>query len=147
MDLNNSIEETLNQIQEVMNTNSIIGTPITTADKTIIPISKTALGFGVGVGKYDGNSDTELGGAGGGGSIDPVAFIIIYNNIPGPDGVEILPVEGNDTPLEDLLMGVGKLIFDLIGSRNAEPAGNESVDDSTDNNVNDMKTKIKTDEE
>ena len=93
MHLDDSIEKTLNEIQKVMSTNSIVGTPITTKDKTIIPISKTALGFGVGVGNNAGKNETELGGAGGGGSIDPVALLIVYTDIPGPNGVELVPID------------------------------------------------------
>lgn len=139
MDFDNSIEKTLNEIQKVMNTNSIIGKPIVTKDKTIIPISKTALGFGVGVANKDSNNHTDLGGAGGGGSIDPVALLIIYNNIPGPDGVELVPMDQQDTPLEDLLNGVGKTLFTLLDNNNVQPA-NEVPEE---NNIEKIKTKIK----
>ena len=122
-----------------MNTNSIIGTPITTRDKTIIPISKAALGFGVGVANNEGNSQTNLGGAGGGGSIDPVALIIVYHDIPGPNGVELVQVNQTDTPLEDLLTGVGKTIFSLFENSKVEPAS-ENIQDST---IDQIKTKIK----
>lgn len=139
MDLDNSVEKTLKEIQKVMNTNSIIGNPITTKDKVIIPISKTALGFGVGVANNAGKSTTELGGAGGGGSIDPVALVIVYNNIPGPDGIEVLPIDQVDTPLEDLLSGIGKMAFGLLENSNVEPASDEISESSIDK----IKTKIK----
>ncbi len=139
MDLDNSVEKTLSEIQKIMNTNSIIGTPITTRDKTIIPISKAALGFGVGVANNEGNSQTNLGGAGGGGSIDPVALIIVYHDIPGPNGVELVQVNQTDTPLEDLLTGVGKTIFSLFENSKVEPAS-ENIQDST---IDQIKTKIK----
>ena len=57
MSLEDTIETTLNQIQKVMGANSIVGTEIITDDKVIIPISKVALGFGVGV--YDNQKDSE----------------------------------------------------------------------------------------
>ena len=139
MELDNSIEKTLTEIQNVMNTNSIVGNPIKVNDKVIIPISKTALGFGVGVASRNGKNDTNGGAAGGGGSIDPVAFVIVYTNIPGPDGVEVLPVENVDTPLEDILSGIGKVAFDLIGNSNVEPA----IDESSESSIDKIKTKIK----
>ncbi|WP_069592947.1 GerW family sporulation protein [Methanosphaera sp. WGK6] len=142
MDLDSSLDKTLTQIQNVMNANSIIGDPITTKDKTIIPISKVALGFGIGLGKNEGKTETEMGGAGGGGSIDPVAFVVIHHNIPGPNGVEILPIEGTGTPLGDLLVDVGKVIFDLIGNQGMGMSGEEVPEENT-NSIDKIKTKVK----
>ena len=143
MSLDSSIETTLNEIQKVMNTNSIIGNPIKTNEKIIIPISKASIGFGVGSGKYEGSSKTELGGAGGGGSIDPVAFVIIYTNIPGPEGVQVLPVDAIDTPLEDLLQGLGGMLFNLFD--NSTNQQNEPQDDQ--GTIDKIKTKIKPENE
>ncbi|MBE6493004.1 MAG: hypothetical protein E7Z84_00145 [Methanosphaera stadtmanae] len=143
MSLDSSIETTLNEIQKVMNTNSIIGNPIKTNEKIIIPVSKAALGFGVGNGKYEGGNKTELGGVGGGGSIDPVAFLVIYTNIPGPDGVQVIPVDAIDTPLEDLLQGVGGLLFSLIDNSTKQPQNSED-DQGT---IDKIKTKIKTEKD
>ena len=139
MNLDNSIEKTLSEIQKVMNTDSIIGSPLTIKDNTIIPISKTALGFGIGLGNHEGDKNTEIGGAGGGGSIDPIAFVVIYDNVPGPNGVEVVPVEGNDTPIEDLLNGLGQFVFDFLSNRNAQPAQDVPNDVDSD----DIKTKVK----
>ena len=139
MDFDNSIEKTLDEIQKVMNTNSVVGTPITTKDKIIIPISKTALGFGIGVANNAGKSETELGGAGGGGSIDPVALLIVYTNIPGPDGVELVPINPEDTPIEDLLTSIGKMAFSLFENSNVEPA----TELPSESNIDKIKTKIK----
>lgn len=139
MDFDTSIEKTLSQIQNVMSTNSIVGRPVAVKDKVIIPISKTALGFGVGVGNNTGNSSTELGGAGGGGSIDPVALLVVYADIPGPQGVELVPIDKSNTPIEDLLSSVGKMAFDLLGNSNVEPA----KDVSSESSIDKIKTKIK----
>lgn len=140
MSLENTIETTLNQIQKVMGTNSVIGTAISTKDKVIIPISKVAMGFGVGTANNNGDSETAVGGAGGGGSIDPVAFLIIYNNIPGPDGVQLITVDGNNS-LDDILESAGKFVFDLISnSSSGVPATKKDGDHS---NIDKIKTKIK----
>ena len=117
MDLDSTIEKTISQIQKLMNANSIAGNPIPAGDRIIIPISKTALGFGVGVAsnaKKD--EDSALGGAGGGGSIDPIALLVVYNDVPGPEGVEILPLDNMGTPLEDLLLGAGKALTGFLGN-------------------------------
>lgn len=139
MDFDSSIEKTLDEIQKVMNTNSIVGKPIVTHDKTVIPISKTALGFGIGVANNSGDSQTDLGGVGGGGSVDPIALLIVYNNIPGPDGVELVRLDNQDTTVSELLSGVGKTVFNLLENSNVKPA-TEVPEDS---NIDKIKTKIK----
>ncbi len=139
MDLDNSIEKTLDKIQKVMNTDSVVGKPIVTKDKTIIPISKTALGFGVGVANNSAESKTDVGGAGGGGSIDPIALLIVYNDIPGPQGVELVRVDNAGTTLEDVLSTVGSAVFGLLDNSNVKPATEVPVE----GNIDKIKTKIK----
>ena len=138
MNLDSSIEKTLNEIQKVMNTNSIVGTPINANDKVIIPISKTALGFGVGVANNNGSSETGLGGTGGGGSIDPVALLIVYKNIPGPNGVELVRINKED-PMEGLLSGLSNVISGVINN-SRETSEVEEVSESS---IDKIKTKIK----
>lgn len=140
--MDSSIEKTLMEIQKVMNTNSIVGTPVETKNRTIIPVSKTALGFGLGVANNDGKSSTEVGGVGGGGSVDPVAFIVISDNIPGPDGVQIVPVDQPNDSLDALLGSIGQIFFDLIGNSNVEPA-TESSEGVASKTIDEIKTKIK----
>lgn len=143
MDFDNSIEKTLVEIQKVMNTNSIVGNPINAKDKVIIPISKTALGFGIGVANNSGKSATELGGAGGGGSIDPVALLVVYNNISGPEGVSLIPIDKNGMQLEDLLSSIGQMAFGLLNNSKVEPATEAAAGSGIDK----IKTKIKPDKE
>lgn len=143
MDFDNSIEKTLTEIQKVMNADSIVGTPIATNDKVIIPISKTALGFGVGVTNNKGKNETNLAGAGGGGSIDPIALIVVHKNIPGSAGVDVLRVDQDGTSLENLLEGVGKTIFGFLENSNVQPA----EDVSQESTVDKIKTKIKPNDE
>ncbi len=152
MDFDKSIENTLSQIQKVMSADCIIGEPIETKNKVIIPISKTALGFGVGVGQKLDQSDkesNELAGAGGGGSIEPIAFVVIYDDIPGPDGIEILPVVGSN-PLEDILSGVGKVLQSGIlssKSSSSKTSSNEDAENNSNSSIDNIKTKIKSKKE
>lgn len=142
MNLDNSIEKTLNEIQKVMNTNSIVGTPIDADDKLIIPISKTSLGFGVGVADNKGTNETGIGGTGGGGSIDPVALLIVYKNIPGPNGVELVQINKDDS-LEGLLSGVSKVVMGVLNNAKETPATELPSESSIDK----IKTKIKKESE
>ena len=139
MSLEDTIETTLSQIQKVMGANSIVGDAITTKDKVIIPISKVALGFGVGTADNRSSSETNLGGAGGGGSIDPVAFLVVTDDVEGPSGVQLVPVT-QGTSLDDMLAGAGKILFDIIGSTTSSKNKSSASKKST---VENIKTKVK----
>ena len=139
MSLEDTIETTLNQIQNVMSANSIVGDEITTKDKVIIPISKVTLGFGVGTVDKESESETNIGGAGGGGSIDPIAFLVVSDDVQGPQGVQLVPVTPSNS-LDELLGGAAKVLFDIIGgglSSDNKASKTKTV------NVDSVKTKVK----
>ena len=91
--LPNMLENTIAKIREMVDVNSVIGTPITTPDGvTIIPISKVSIGFGGGgsdfVSKNVNKQENPFGGgAGGGVSVTPIAFLIVKEG-----NVRMLPV-------------------------------------------------------
>lgn len=76
------MNSTMSKIREMVDSNSIIGTPITTPDGvTVIPISRVSVAFGVGGGDY-GKTVNKFGGGGGAGvKIDPMAFLIVKDGI------------------------------------------------------------------
>ena len=77
--LNDMMRSTMEKVREMVDTNTIVGQPITTPDGvTLIPISKISFGFGGGGGDYGKNANANFGGgAGAGVKIDPVAFLVI----------------------------------------------------------------------
>ena len=83
------LENTIAKIKEMIDVNSVIGDPITTADGvTIIPVSKVSVGFGGGGSDYAKSSrDAFGGGAGGGMSVTPICFLIVSNG-----NVRMMPV-------------------------------------------------------
>ena len=87
------LENTIAKIREMVDVNSVIGTPITTADGvTIIPVSKVSAGFGGGgsdfVSKNANKQENPFGGgAGGGVSVTPIAFLIVKEG-----NVRMMPV-------------------------------------------------------
>ena len=91
--LPNMLENTIAKIREMVDMNSVIGTPITTADGvTIIPVSKVSVGFGGGgsdfVSKNVNRQENPFGGgAGGGVKVTPIAFLIVKDG-----NVRMLPV-------------------------------------------------------
>lgn len=96
--LNDIIQTSLDSIRSMVDSNTVIGTPITTANGTlVIPVSKVFVGFASGGIDYLGKNAQQgasanpnnFGGGGGTGlTVAPVAFLIVA-----PDGnVELLNV-------------------------------------------------------
>ena len=73
----------MNKIKEMIDANTIIGTPIIEGETIIIPVSKLHLGFVSGGSDIKPNTSKEEvlfgGGAGGGFGITPVAFLVVNN--------------------------------------------------------------------
>lgn len=96
MDMNekkgNSLTElmqtSMGKIRELVDSNTIIGEPITTPDGvTLIPVSRLSFGFGCGGGDY-GKQAPKFGGASTAGvRVEPVAFLVIKDGI-----TRVLPV-------------------------------------------------------
>ena len=139
MDFDKSIENTLSQIQKVMSANCIVGEPIYTKNKILIPVSKTTLAFGVGVGNNN-EENTDMGGAGGGACIDPTSFIVIHEDIKGSEGIQIVPIIGKN-PVEDLIYNLGKIVDEKVGS---SKKSSNTQDDNKDN-IDNIKAQIKED--
>ncbi len=73
---------TMEKVHQMVDSNTIIGKPITTDDgTTILPVSKVSFGFASGGTDFDGknaaNKDLFGGGSGAGVNIQPVAFLVI----------------------------------------------------------------------
>ena len=101
----NMLENTIAKIREMVDVNSVIGTPITTADGvTIIPISKVSVGFGGGGSDYVSKNANKQenpfgGGAGGGVNVTPIAFLIVKEG-----NVRMLPVAAPASTTADRLV-------------------------------------------
>ncbi len=78
--LPNMLESTVQKIREMLDVNTVVGTPIETNDGvTIIPVSKISVGFGGGGSDFanKNGSDPFGGGVGGGVKVSPVCFLVV----------------------------------------------------------------------
>ena len=73
------METTMSKIKEMVDVNTIVGTPITTPDGiTLIPVSKVSFGFGSGGSDFPVKDKSGFGGGNGAGiKIEPVGFLTI----------------------------------------------------------------------
>ena len=92
--MNNKVEGlmgvSVEKIREMVDANTVIGTPIAVADGvTIIPVSKISYGFASGGSDMPSKNSSDLfgGGAGAGINITPVAFLTIKDG-----DINLLPV-------------------------------------------------------
>ena len=113
--LNDMMSTTIDKINQMVDTNTIVGQPITTPDGvTLIPISKVSFGFGSGGGDYGKNTakDNFGGGSAAGVKIDPVAFIVIKDGI-----TRILPVAVPPTSTMERIVEKVPEIMDKVEKR------------------------------
>ena len=78
--LPNMLESTIQKIREMLDVNTVVGTPITTPDGvTIIPVSKISVGFGGGGSDFANKTGAAPfgGGVGGGVKVSPVCFLVV----------------------------------------------------------------------
>ena len=115
--LPNMLENTIAKIRQMVDVNSVIGDPITTADGiTIIPVSKVSVGFAGGGSDYVSKNTNKQenpfgGGAGGGVKVTPVAFLIIKEG-----NVRMLPVAAPANSTADRLVEQIPDVLDRISA-------------------------------
>lgn len=115
--LPNMLDSTITKIREMVDVNSVVGEPITTADGvTIIPISKVSVAFGGGgsdfVSKNAVNHENPFGGGVGAGvKVTPIAFLIIKEG-----NVRMLPVAEPANTTADRLVELVPDTLDKIAS-------------------------------
>ena len=94
MSAEDAIKTTVDELLKVISARNIIGEPIEMEDKVVLPITKMGMGFGTGIGP--GSEEKCIGGiaggAGGGVGVNPIALVIIFKGISGPEGVKVVPL-------------------------------------------------------
>ena len=99
--------ETMSKIKEMVDVNTIIGSPIVAADgTTVIPVSKVSFGFGAGGSDFaskhaaSGSPLAYGGGSGAGVTVSPVCFLVL-----GKDGsANILDINAQASDTVDRLV-------------------------------------------
>lgn len=109
-DLKSMMAESMEKVKEMVDSNTIVGEPITTPDGvTLIPVSRVSLGFGSGGGTYGQTSERFGGGGGAGVKIDPVAFLVIK------DGqTRMMPVAVPATATVDRVLEMAPQLIDRV---------------------------------
>lgn len=99
----------MDKIRQLVDVNTIIGEPISTADgTTIIPISKVSFGFVSGGSDIPAKVEKDVfgGGSGAGVTIKPQAFIVISST----GDAKILELGAKGSPVDSLIESAPELL-------------------------------------
>ena len=110
--LNDLMQSTMDRIREMVDTNTIVGQPITTPDGvTLIPVSRLSFGFGCGGGDY-GKQPNQMGaGAGAGVRVEPMAFLVVKDGV-----TRMLPVAAPAISTVDRAIELVPQVLDRVES-------------------------------
>ena len=80
--IQNLMNVTMDKIRQMVDSNTIVGEPITTPDGvTLIPVSRLSFGFGCGGGDYGKQPDQMGAAAGAGVRVEPMAFLVVKDGV------------------------------------------------------------------
>lgn len=124
--IGNLMNITMEKIKEMIDVNTIIGDPITSPDGTlIIPVSKVSYGFASGgsdLPTKKENKDCFGGGSGAGVTIQPVAFLTVYQG-----DVRLVSVDSEEGTADKLVNMIPDVIKKVKGVFKKDKS--ESADD------------------
>ena len=116
-DVNELLGVSMDRIKEMVDVDTVVGTPITVGAVTLIPVSRVTYGFAGGDSDLPSKNDRQLfgGGSGAGISVTPIAFLVVN------DGkVSVTPLlsrPDSQDNLVSMIPGVVDRVADLIQSR------------------------------
>ena len=120
------MDTTMEKIKEMIDVNTIIGEPITSPDGTlIIPVSKVSYGFAAGgsdLPTKKENKDCFGGGSGAGVTIQPVAFLTVYQG-----DVRLVSVDREEGTADKLVNMIPDVLKKVMGVFKKDKS--ESADD------------------
>lgn len=126
------MDTTMDKIKQMVDVNTIVGTPITTPDgTTIVPVSKVSYGFASGgsdiPSKNAINKQVFGGGSGAGISITPIAFIAVHNG-----ETKVLGIDSSNNTADRVVNMVPELVDKISALFKKDKKDNNQVT-TTDN--------------
>lgn len=106
------MEASMGKIREMVDSNTVVGEPITTADGvTLIPVSRLSFGFGCGGGDYGKQQDKLGAGAAAGVRVEPMAFLVVKDGV-----TRMLPVAAPAITTVDRAIELVPQVLDRVES-------------------------------
>ena len=114
--MSDNIRTTVEELRKLISVDNVIGTPIETEDKVLIPVMRMGVGFGAGENLL-GNEGSDAAGAGAG--VEPISMVMIPKRGNDAEGVRVLDLsKGSETnkALSDLGLIISDLVKNYLGS-------------------------------
>ena len=135
------IKATVEELRKLIHISNYIGEPIESEDKILIPVSKAAVGFGIGEQK----AGQEITATGAGVSVEPVTMVVVSKGNSEADGIRTINLsKGNSTnkTLNELGLILTDILKDVIPSKRKDDEY-INVDDVTEVEIQDGEIKEK----
>ena len=135
------IKATVEELRKLIHISNYVGEPIESEDKILIPVTKAAVGFGIGKQK----AEQEIAATGAGVSVEPVTMVVVPKGSNGVDGIRTINLaKGNST--NKTLNEVGLILTDVL--KEVLPSKNKdeeyiNVDDISEVEIQDGEIKEK----
>ena len=113
-----NIKTTVEELRKLINVDNVIGSPIETEDKILIPVMRMGVGFGAGESLL-GNEGNDVAGAAAG--VEPISMVMIPKKGNDAEGVRVLNLsKGTETnkALADLGLMISDLVKSYVGNNN-----------------------------
>ena len=135
--MSENIRTTVEELRKLISVDNVIGTPIETEDKVLIPVIRIGVGFGAG-GNLLGKEGSEAAGAGAG--VEPISMVLIPKKGNDAEGVRVLDLS-KGTETNKALSDLGLIISDLVktyvsGSKDEEYDESEYIEPEFTTKVN-----------
>ena len=125
--MSNNIKTTVEELRKLISVDNVIGTPIETEDKILIPVMKMGVGFGAGE-NILGGEGSDAAGAGAG--VEPISMVMIPKKGNDAEGVRVLDLsKGSET--NKAISDIGLIITDLVKSFLDSQKSNDEYDDES----------------
>jgi uncharacterized spore protein YtfJ len=118
--MSDNIKTTVEELRKLISVDNVIGKPIETEDKVLIPVMKMGVGFGAGE-NILGGEGSDVAGAGAG--VEPISMVMIPKKGNDAEGVRVLDLsKGTETnkAISDIGLIIGDLVKSILGSQNDE---------------------------
>lgn len=135
------IKTTVEELRKLIHISNYVGEPIESEDKILIPVTKAAVGFGIGEQK----ADQTIAATGAGVSVEPVTMVVVSKGNKGAEGIRTINLsKGNQTnkTLNELGLILTDVLKDIIPSKKKDD-DYINVDDVTEVEIQDGEIKEK----
>lgn len=125
--MSDNIKTTVEELRKLINVDNVIGTPIETEDKILIPVMKMGVGFGASE-NILGSEGSDAAGAGAG--VEPISMVMIPKKGNDAEGVRVLDLS-KGTETNKAISDIGLIITDLVKTfLETQQGGAEYYDES-----------------